>query len=50
MEDKNIIAFIAGILLKVITGEDVNENEIQSLENIVGEMGFYDLDKNEFRY
>lgn len=45
-----ILAFLAKILLKLVTRSEVSGNEIQSLENIVGAMGEYLEDENEFRY
>ena len=32
-----ILAFVVAVLLKVVTGREVSENEIQSLENIEGD-------------
>lgn len=48
--NQKMMAFLAGILLKVATDQEVTENEIQSLENIAGELGFDSLDESEFRY
>ena len=45
-----IFAFVVAVLLKVVTGREVSENEIQSLENIEGLMGEYLEDENQFRY
>lgn len=45
-----ILAFVVAVLLKVVTGREVSENEIQSLENIDGAMGVYLEDENQFRY
>ena len=49
-DDKKYIAFLAGILQKVIYNEPLSDNEMHSLSNIVDELGFYKLDENEFRW
>lgn len=52
MTDKKIIAFIVKILLTIIYygARGVSSNDIQSLENIAGEIGAWDLKDEEFRY
>lgn len=44
------LAFIALILLKVVTRAEVTLNEIQQLENVVEDLGADKLNPNEFRY
>lgn len=50
-EVRKYLAYIAGMLYKVsVCNESLNDNEIQSLDNIVSELGFYNLDEKEFRW
>lgn len=49
-DEKKIMAFIVGILIKLTCHQDTNRNEDQSLANIAYELGTYDLDEKEFRY
>ena len=45
------VAFLAGMLQKaVVHGDHLDENEAQQLDNLCGELGFYELDEREFRY
>lgn len=46
---KKIFAFMAKIIYKLSTGQDISNNEIQSLDNIMSELDV-ELDENEFRY
>lgn len=45
-----MLAFMLGVLLKVVNGDEVTGNEVQSLENIAEDLGTYTLDEKEFRY
>lgn len=49
-ENKKKLAFISGMLLKVIHGLDLTYNEVQSLENIVDELDYDKIEENEFRW
>lgn len=49
-EEKKQLAYIAGMLLKIATGQFCDQNEMNSLANIASELGFYDLDEKEFRW
>ncbi|MBD5543762.1 MAG: hypothetical protein HDR01_05860 [Lachnospiraceae bacterium] len=49
-DEKKMMAFIVGILIKLTCHRETNRNEDQSLENIAYELGTYDLDEKEFRY
>jgi hypothetical protein len=49
-DERKQLAFISGMLLKVLTGQQVSENEIQSLDNITSDLGFWNLDEKEFRW
>lgn len=50
MDETKVLAFVVGILLKVINDDNVTGNEMQQLENIADEIGTYRLEKREFRY
>lgn len=45
-----MLAFMLGVLLKVVNGDEVTGNEVQSMENIAEDLGTYTLDEKEFRY
>lgn len=49
-EERKQLAYVAGMLLKVVSGIDLTQNEIQSLENIATDLGFYRLPEDEFRW
>lgn len=49
-DETKILAFLVGVLIKVVCGQEVDQNEVQSLENIAGDLGTYFLDEREFRY
>lgn len=44
------LAYVTAMLLKTVTGQELDLNEIQSLDNIAGELGFQNLDEKEFRW
>lgn len=48
--EKKQLAFISGILLKLVTNVEVTDNESQSLENIASDLGCFDLKESEFRW
>ena len=49
--ERKMMAFIVEMLLKMCWNNPVvSANEIQQLDNIANELGFDDLDENEFRY
>ena len=45
-----MLAFVALVLLKVVTNQEVTPNEIQQLENVADELGANELATDEFRY
>lgn len=49
-KEKKQFAYVVGMLLKVVSGIDLTENEIQSLENIASDIDFYNLSEDEFRW
>ena len=49
-ESKKILAYITGLLLKAVTGQELTDNEVQSLENIAGDLGCWDIPEKYFRY
>ena len=49
-ESKKILAYIAGLLYKVVTGQELTDNEVQSLENIASDLGCWDIQEKYFRY
>lgn len=49
-QDRKMMAFLAGTLSNLINGFPIDDNDRQQLENIVSELGYYDLDEREFRY
>ena len=49
-EERKMMAYLAAVLLKISTGQELNDNEIQSLDNIASELGAYSLKEDEFRY
>lgn len=49
-EERKQMAFLAGMLWKMSTGLDLDDNELQSLDNIASELGFHELDEREFRW
>lgn len=48
--ERKQMGFLAGMLLKLSHGESLDLNECQQLDNIASELGFNELDENEFRY
>lgn len=49
--ERKMMAFLAGMIMKLSwESPDVSSNEVQQLDNICEELGFYKLDENEFRY
>lgn len=49
-DERKMMAYLAMILSKVATGQQLNDNETQSLDNIASELGAYTLSEDEFRY
>lgn len=49
-ESKKILAYITGLLLKVAIGQELTDNEVQSLENITDDLGCGDIPEKYFRY
>lgn len=49
-EERMQVAFVAGMLLKISTGSKLTDEEIQSLQNIVEDLGFYNIPERYFRY
>lgn len=49
-ESKKILAYITGLLLKVATGQELTDNEVQSLENIADDLGSWNIPEKYFRY
>lgn len=49
-DERKMMAYLAMILSKVATGQQLNDNEAQSLDNIASELGAYSLAEDEFRY
>lgn len=46
---QKMLAFLAGCVFKMATQkEPLDTNEIQQVENIACELGYYDLQENEF--
>lgn len=45
-----VIGFLAGTLHRLATGEQLDSNEIQQLQNIADDFGYYELDPTEFRW
>jgi len=48
--ERRQMAFLAGTLWKLATGQDLDDNEIQSLDNIASELGYSQLEEREFRW
>lgn len=49
-EEKKQLAYVVGMLIKVVSGIDLTTNKIQSLENIASDLDFYNLPEDEFRW
>lgn len=49
-EERKQMAFLAGTLWKLGTGQALDDNEIQSLDNIASELGYFQLEEKEFRW
>ena len=49
-EERKMLAYIAGMLLKISSGEILDSNELQSLENIRDYLGFYHIEEDYFRW
>ena len=49
-EERKQMAFLAGIRWKLATGQALDDNEIQSLDNIASELGYSQLEEKEFRW
>lgn len=48
--ERKVIAFLLGIIYKLSLDQAVNPNELQQIDNLMGEFGTHDLDEKEFRY
>lgn len=49
-ESKKILAYVTGLLLKVVTEQELTDNELQSLENIASDLGCWDIPEKYFRW
>lgn len=49
-EERKQMAYLAGMLWKIGTGQALDDNELQSLDNIASSLGFQYLDEREFRW
>jgi F0F1-type ATP synthase beta subunit len=49
-EEREQLAYVVMMVLKVSRGESLSLNEYQSLQNIVDSLGFDELDENYFRW
>ena len=45
--ERKMMAFMAGMLWKLATDQELDLNETQQLDNIMCELGFQDLDEKE---
>lgn len=48
--EKAILAYLAKMIKKLACQGTLDGNELQSLENIAEELGYYELNEYEFRY
>ena len=48
--EQKVIAFLLGIVFKLSINDALDDNEIQSIRNLMSEFGTNDLDEREFRY
>lgn len=48
--EKKILAFLAGYLYKLSNGMELDFNDDMQLQNILSELGYQDLEPDEFRY
>ena len=49
-EERKQLAYVAMMVLKVSRGESLSLNESQSLQNIVDDLGFDEIDEKYFRW
>ena len=49
-EERRQMSFLARTLWKLATGQTLDDNELQSLDNIASELGYFQLEENEFRW
>lgn len=49
-EDRKVVAFLIGMVMKLADGDCPDFNERQQLENLACEFDYYDLDEKKFRY
>lgn len=49
-EEKKQFAYLVGMVLKLASGKTLDFNEMQSLDNIASDLGFWDIPEKEFRY
>lgn len=49
-EERKQLAYIVGMLLKIARGEELDGNELQSLENMRDDLGFYEIEEDYFRF
>ena len=47
-EEKKQLAVIAGVLLKLVNGQPISDEERLTLENITTDLGYWNLDPNDF--
>lgn len=51
MEDiEKMLGFVTAMLIKISTGVELDFDDIQRLDNIATDLGYYKLDNREFRY
>lgn len=48
--ERKMVAFLAGIICDLSRGLCITDDEIRQIDNIAGELGFSDLDPEEFLY
>lgn len=49
-EERKMLAYLAMIVSKLASGQELSNNEMQSIDNIASELGAYSLPEDEFRY
>ena len=47
---RKFLAYVTGLLLKVVTEQELTDNEIQNLENIASDLGCWDIPEKHFRW
>ena len=49
-EERKQLAYIAGLLLKVACDYELTMGEMQSLKNIVDDLGYHNIEEDYFRW